>query len=468
MDLAEVHEFFKNSPTTALLRADLAPFILEFFDRTFKRSDEIAIPHEQLLAELVDFQEEIRESYPFAFEREAVEYLNEWCDKNRRYLHRFYQEGDQPHYQLTPATETALRFVQETLERQAQVTGAESRIRTIVDKLREITTYASADVGQRLEALHAERQRIQAEIDELMLSNKAKPRHDARIREDFHFAIDLLRWVLSDFRQVEEDFRRITLDVQQQSRAGEANKGSLLGFVLSAEDELKQSDSGVSFYEFRRQFFNPKHQDEVRRLIAEVRRIAALEKNERGREAVRQMMPALTAQANQVMKTVQRLSATIRRFLDTQAAAERRRLTEMIGDVQRLVVLAAAGPPEEEFELEVEPDFYSPMTRELWSPSATIDPMKLRQAGSDRGEADREFDMFVKMRRLNWDQMRSRIRMLTKRDDAISLPRLLEEHPLKSGAVEVLAYVQIARDDAHIVKADEMDEIELQPGELFR
>ncbi len=470
MEFADLHEFFKASPTIGLLRSPMAPFILDFFDRAFKRSDEIAIDHEQLLTELIDYQEEVRESYLGMMEQEAALYLNDWCSKEKRYLHRFYQEGEQPHYQLMPAAEAALRFVQETLDRQAQLAGTESRIRTIIDKLREISTYASGDVEKRLESLAAERDRIQAEIDELMVSQVAKPRHDARIREDFHFAIELLRRVLSDFRQVEEDFRNITQSVQQQHRAGEANKGGLLGFVLDAEDELKESDAGVSFYEFRNQFFNPQHQDYVRDLIAEVRRIAALGENERGREALRQMMPALTAQANQVMKTVQRLSGTIRRFLDIQVAAERRKLTEMLGEVQQLVVKCAENPPGEAFALEVQikPEIYSPATRELWFPPAAIDPLKLRAAETSREDADREFDLFVKMRRLDWANMRSRIRHLTIRDEAVSLPRLLEENPAKSGAVEILAYVQIARDDGHIVKPDETDEIELPPGEELR
>tara|TARA_R110002096_G_scaffold114770_11_gene248848 strand:+ start:938 stop:2404 length:1467 start_codon:yes stop_codon:yes gene_type:complete len=469
MELSDLNEFFKNSPTIALLRSPMAPFVLDFFDRAFKRSDEIAIDHERLLTELIDYQEMVRESYLGTMEQDATFYLNDWCGKEKRYLQRFYQEGEQPHYQLMPATETALRFVQETLDRQAQVAGTESRIRTIIDKLREISTYASDDTDKRIETLQAERDRLQREIDTIIQTGEAAPRHDARIREDFHFAIELLRRVLSDFRQVEEDFRSITQSVQSQHHGGELNKGGLLGFVLDEEDALRESDAGVSFYEFRNQFFNPQHQDYVRELIDEVRRIAALGANEQGKEALRQMMPALTAQANQVMRTVQRLSGTIRRFLDTQVAAERRKLTELIGEIQALVVANADQPPGEEFSIEVEikPEFQTPMSREMWSEPPTINRLSVSDATGSTELADAEFDLFVQMRRLDWSDMRSKIRHLTQRDEAASLPRLLQENPPKSGAVEVLAYVQIAQDDGHIVKPDEQEEVELPPGELF-
>jgi hypothetical protein len=40
-----------------------------------------------------------------AFAREALEYINDWADNDKRWLRKFYRTGsDEPHYDLTPAT----------------------------------------------------------------------------------------------------------------------------------------------------------------------------------------------------------------------------------------------------------------------------------------------------------------------------------------------------------------------------
>jgi hypothetical protein len=61
------------------------------------------------------------------------------------------------------------------------------------------------------------------------------------------------------------------------------------------------------------------------------------------------------------------------------------------------------------------------------------------------------------MQRLDWGAMRASVDELTAREPSVSLPRLLELHPPRSGVVEVLGYVQIASDDDHVVIEEESD-----------
>ena len=106
--------------------------------------------------------------------------------------------------------------------------------------------------------------------------------------------------------------------------------------------------------------------------------------------------------------------------------------------------------------------------RDLRVPSAKIESIEFRDAKVTNSAKSQAFDELRKMRRLNWKQMRSSIDAATEKEQApISLPRLLEKHPPQSGAIEVLAYVQIAKDEAHIINKDETDEILLPPGETY-
>jgi hypothetical protein len=74
-------------------------------------------------------------------------------------------------------------------------------------------------------------------------------------------------------------------------------------------------------------------------------------------------------------------------------------------------------------------------------------------------DVDEAFDLFAGMQRLDWGAMRQAIGQMTERETSISLPRLLEAHPPRSGVVEVLGYVQIASDDDHVLIEEETDSV---------
>ena len=73
-----------------------------------------------------------------------------------------------------------------------------------------------------------------------------------------------------------------------------------------------------------------------------------------------------------------------------------------------------------------------------------------------RAEAFRALAM---MQRLDWRGMRASVQATVTRDGIATLGDLLAEHPPEAGVVEVLGYLQIARDDGHIISRDAQEEI---------
>ena len=322
--------------------------------------------------------------------------------------------------------------------------------------------FSGDDADSQVAALAEERDQLQAEIDRIQQSGDAKTYDESQIRERFHFALDLLQRVLGDFRKVEDKFKEITRQVQDMQMAGE-NKGDLLEYVMNSESVLKDSDQGKSFYGFVNLILSPSRQRTLRDLVENVRKIEQIGGDEEEMEMLRNMIPALTAEAEQVMQTNQRLSASIRRILDGKVADERRKVALTIEEVLNLARQARNAPPEEVVGLDIE-EGYKPFvtfSRTFWSPAAEVDTMDLQVAEAGTDELDEAFDLFSQMRRLDWKGMRDVIGDAVKHVDSVSLPRLLEDHPPENGAVEVLAYVQIAEDDDHVVVDEEMDEVRL-------
>ncbi|MGI9303699.1 MAG: DUF3375 family protein, partial [Gammaproteobacteria bacterium] len=251
MDLEKLISLFVHSPTLQLLRAKNAAFVVHFLYQQFRAEQRILIPHDALRTELIAYQDWLQEHYPERLVGPPDTYLNEWCNESSRILLRRFESGpDSLVYQLTASTETVLRFVEENLQREARFVGTESRIRHIVETLQEIAVNASDDPERHIAELERERERIDARIREIRETGDVRTFHDTQIRERFFYVVDVLGRVLSDFRQVEETFREITREVQQRDAAGAQRKGDLLGFALDAEDELRESDQGVSFFGF--------------------------------------------------------------------------------------------------------------------------------------------------------------------------------------------------------------------------
>src|SRR4051812_23199941 len=89
MRLAELLIYFETSPAMRLLRTQNAPFVLEFLNRQFKQAGRIAIPHSELFAALIAYQEELQETHPEKLTAKAEDYLADWCSHESRWLQRF-------------------------------------------------------------------------------------------------------------------------------------------------------------------------------------------------------------------------------------------------------------------------------------------------------------------------------------------------------------------------------------------
>jgi hypothetical protein len=99
MRLETLLAWFETSPALKLLRSPNAPFVLDFLERQFKAAGRIAIPHSDLHAALVAYQEDLHDTHPGALVGRADAYLVGWCAPDALWLRRFLEAGrDEPVY----------------------------------------------------------------------------------------------------------------------------------------------------------------------------------------------------------------------------------------------------------------------------------------------------------------------------------------------------------------------------------
>ena len=455
--------FFDASPSARLLRSDLAPLVIDFLNQTFKAGDTISLGQADLRTRLTCYQEELHAVEPDVMVGAPEAYLTKWSECG--WLQRFLEStSTEPQFQLTRYAEEAIRFVDASIAKNNSLVGTESRLRLVIETLEDLVRGASADPNRRLEYLRNERDKIDREIAAIEAGKSVQVYRPAQIRERFQTAVDLLKALQSDFRAVEERFQLIARDVQQLQASGQDTRGSILGYALDAEDLLKQQDEGISFFAFVAFLISPAQQASLRKSIEEVQQLAALVDQQESLARVRRMVPSLLAEADKVMKTTARLSSTLRRLLDAQAAAHRLRLANVLREIKQAALSVRETPPTTSVHLDVlaEAEIASPLARTFWTPNTTFDAQQPEAHVMDLTQLQTVAGAFAKLQRLDFRKLRQIIRDGTYSGTSETLGALLQRAPVQSGVVELLGYMQIAHDDGHVIDPVRTEQLQVR------
>ena len=181
-----------------LLQGGNAPLVLGFLHVQFKMKPRVTIPHTELAERLEAYLLALREREPDVYPLAAPAYLSTWCDEQHRYLRKYFETGrDEPVYELTPATERALRWLGEL--NQTAFVGTESRFLSIFNLLREIVQESTEDPDVRLKRLEQEKVALEAKIHEIRSTGLVERYNATQIRERFLRASDEARrpWLTS-------------------------------------------------------------------------------------------------------------------------------------------------------------------------------------------------------------------------------------------------------------------------------
>ena len=130
LDYTTLELLRQNHPAWRLLRAQHAPLVASFLHRIFIVPNVRQLSQADLVEALDDELFALRAQLGAgAFPGTAQSYLNDWAENDKGWLRKFYPAGtDEPHFDLTPATEKALAWIEGLSER--AFVGTESRLLT--------------------------------------------------------------------------------------------------------------------------------------------------------------------------------------------------------------------------------------------------------------------------------------------------------------------------------------------------
>jgi hypothetical protein len=436
----------REHPGWRLLTATSAPLIVGTLYRHFIQPNRRTIAAAELVSLLDDELYRLRERLgDEAFPRAAAAYLDEWTSDEKGWLRKYYPANtDEPHYDITPATEKAIDWLVSLQER--QFVGTESRLLTVRELLRQIVEGTELDPERRITELEKRKAQIESEIRRIQ-SGQVPLMDPTQVKERFLQMAATARGLLADFRAVEQSFRDLDRTTREFIAGWDESRGALLEAILSERDAIERSDEGKSFRAFWDFLMSPARQEELSTLLNRVfsfKEIEALNPDRRLRRIHYDWLEA----GEVTQRTVARLSEQLRRYLDDQAWLENRRIMQLIRDVEHHALALRDQQPDGPFmELdEPAPKFHLAMERPLFTP-----PFKPRlddravTTGSEDVPAGTLFNQIY----VDKAELLAHIRRALQTRSQISLGTLVELRPLQHGLTELIAYLSIAGADAN-------------------
>jgi hypothetical protein len=316
---------------------------------------------------------------------------------------------------------------------------------TVFDLLRQMVQGSESDPKTRLRELEKRRAEIDAEIARVQ-DGEIDLLDDTAIKDRFQQVASTARELLSDFREVEQNFRHLDRSVRERIALWEGGKGVLLESIFGERDAIADSDQGRSFRAFWDFLMSPTRQEELSALLEAAFQLAAVQSLAPDGRLKRVHYDWLEA-GEHTQRTVALLSMQLRRFLDDQAWLENRRIMEVLHGIEAHVLAVRQTPPAGVFmELdESAPSIELPMERPLYTP--TIRPVITEQVLLE-GEAEVDSDALFSHVVVDKVQLAGWIRQSLQEATQVTLGELIRQHPLEHGLAELLAYLALAGEDS--------------------
>jgi hypothetical protein len=468
MEYEQLKHELKTSAALKLLRSQNAALILSFLYQQFKVTQRVSITQIELESKLSDYLDFLREIYPEAYPRSPKEYLGEWCDD--QLLRKTFDNSDESIFTLTPAAEKAITWA-EDLQKRDEFVGTESRFLQIFDLLKEIQDRSTTDIETRIAQLERDRDRIQQEIDQIRSTGVVEQYNQTQLQERFLLANQVTRQLIADFREIEQNFRMLTRKVQEAQLEKDSRKGMVISRVLDADQELKDSDQGRSFYAFWNFLMSDTKRRELRLMIQTIYQLEELQPLAQDYPLLRRIERSLLDAGEYIVQSNHQLTEKLRQMLDERNLQENRRVAELIANVQRLALQVANGAIQniltvpDFWDLAGEPNVNLVMARPLHPlEDSDVPTFSLEFNDLLNISLDEEISEIYQQFYVDEDLLTQRISQTLEHSSTIALKELIQLYPVTQGLPEIVAYLTIAiQSERHLIDHSTINSITI-PG----
>lgn len=438
-------EILDNSPSIALIRARSSKTILEFFNTIF--NDIVAVSYENIHSQLADFLDnrgiEIDEEsgilFSDTYEEKASKYIKRWTDNG--FLTNYRNEDGEIYYELSSHSSKVIDWLSGL--KQEEYIGTESKFKSIITQLKELVEFTNEDREKRLQLLEDKKMEIDHQIQQLQMGEDVKVFEEFEIVPRFQQINKQAKELLTDFKDVDDNFKTIIKEIYQKQIDQTLNKGNILQYTFDALDELKSSSQGKSFYAFWEFLLAREMQSELDTLIVELFQTLKNKNIDSGDTFLQNMVEYLYESGRKVYQTNDKMADKLSHIIRENVMAQSDMAKRIVQEIKNTLIEISKKSRKPDISLTVDDgmEINIPFDRKITfeqneDTEYTFNP----ESGSLSID---EFDELGKVFgnvHIDRKVLERNIREAMRDKSQVSLSDVLELYPLKQGLPELFAY----------------------------
>ena len=454
LEIQTLRDIVNTSPSVELLRMRNRDVIVVFLYKTFYRNREPVV-YETLRLGLTDYLASINfdaddenDITTFdSYEEKAIKYIERWTDKG--FLRNYQTETGEIFYELSSYASKTIDWLL-SLKREEFV-GTESKFKGLFTQLKELVEFTNEDQTERIRLLEERKLEIEHQIEDLKSGGNAMVYEEYQILPRFRELTQNAKELLSDFKEVEDNFKGITKSIYQKHSEEEITKGEILGYTFDALDKLQKSSQGKSFYAFWDFLMTPSLQDAWDAMVEQL--YTSLDEKQMKHDDLflMNMKKYLYNSAKKVHQANDRMAEKLSRIICESGNVKNKATQKMIQDIQSLLIgLHQQGiRPDVSLQMEDLPTIFLPLERRLTLEKAVeVNYDKVIEI-ADEDIANAEYaDKLFNSRGIDRGALKLRIKeTLKKNKGQTTLNEVIAEHGgLEKGLAELFGYFSVLKD----------------------
>jgi hypothetical protein len=464
MDKIKLSDTLNNSPSVELLKARNSEFIILFFAKVFAAatavsSENIHFKLENYLEEKgIEADEENEIAFADTYETKAKKYIQKWADKG--FLTNYQNETGEIFYELSSHSSKTIDWLS-NLKKEAYI-GAESKFKTLFSQLKELVEFTNEDKEKRLQLLEDKKMEIEQQIQRLKMGEDVKVFEEYEIVPRFNDLNKLAKELLSDFKEVDDNFKAIIREIYQKQTDTSLKKGKILQYTFDALDELKESSQGKSFYAFWEFLLSQELQQEWENLTQILYQTLENKNIKTNDVFLKDMKRHLFDSGQKVYKTNDKMAEKLSRIIRETEISKSEVTKNIIQEIKKLLLETSKvkTKPDIAFEIE-EIEINLPLERKLtYEQLEEIIYDNKPQISETSFEDLNRFSKLYNPYAIDKNLLRKRIKNVLNEKSQATLAEIIEKQDgLSKGLTELFGYVSLLKEFKYTVNEDKQQPV---------
>lgn len=304
---------------------------------------------------------------------------------------------------------------------------------------------------------------IEQQIQRIKTGEDVKVFEEFEIVPRFNQINQSAKELLSDFKEVEDNFKEITKGIYQKHADGSLSKSDILEFTFDALDTLKESQQGKSFYAFWSFILNPDLQIKWDSLTKELYKTLEEKSIPVSDPFLKGMKKHLHGAGQKVYKANDKMAEKLSRIIRENESSKSEATKTIIQEIKKQLVEISKikKKPEISFELETEVGISITFERKLTTEqSEDINyKNKPRIADEDITSSIHLVKLFSQSN-IDKELLRKRIKDILKEKSQATLLDVVDNYGgLDKGLPELFGYIGIVKEFKHVISPNRTQSI---------